>query len=160
MSSSVAGGENSHMIIQRLKDAHHFCTGLDEGRSIDTVVVEDEPESDSASKQILGASTSSSSNASNIVGVVVNGFHPQLSSWQTTQSNIHIDSQRNLENKVCDAVKSCRSEENEKIRVMSGCNAGSKSSCLRFSSDTSIQEIYSDIFENSSIPQVIATPGM
>ncbi len=160
MSSPVAGGENSHLIIQGIKDAQLFCTGLDEGRPNDPVMVEDETESDPTPKEMLGTSTCTpSKNASNIVGVVVNGFHPQLSAWHTTQSNIHIEGQKNLESRVCDAVKSCRSEENEKIRVLPGCNSGSIRTYNRFSSDTPIQEMYSEIFEKSSIPQVIATPG-
>lgn len=98
-----------------------------------------------------------------IIGVVVNGFHPQLSAWQKNQTDMHLKGHAELEDKICDVVESCRNKENasmlqvQKNRAMRSYDSEVPSQ--RFSSDTTVEELFSDVFEKSEVPQVIATPG-
>lgn len=87
---------------------------------------------------------------------------------------MHLKGQRELEDKIFDVVESCRQEENACIvqvqndrnraaaAVMQSSSCDSESSevpAQRFSSDMTVEELFSDIFEKSKVPQVIATPG-
>eukprot|EP01083_Nonionella_stella_P196861 724089_1 len=203
--TSMDTNNNTRLIIQKINDVHEMCTHLVQGTgtgtsSSDTVMVEYESECETRSpemKSILDQSRSESiphhhqhklnnqgidtsiPSPEPIVGVVVNGFHPQLSAWQKNQTDMHLKGQRELEDKICDVVESCRQEENACIvQVQNDRNraaaaamqssSSSSSSCdsessevpaQRFSSDTTVEELFSDIFEKSKVPQVIATPG-
>lgn len=93
-----------------------------------------------------------------MTGVVVNGFHPQLSDWQKNQSNIEKiencnDSINKLDGEISRVVNSCRTEEHESV-----CRSDAMDQ-PRFSKDKAVSDIYCDVFENSNIAQVITTPG-
>jgi len=96
-----------------------------------------------------------------VTGSVVNGFHPQLCAWQRKQTTISTSTERmDIDREICDAVSSCRSKENENIRDLVNTETlkGPKKQ-RRFSNEISIGNIYKDMFEDSNIAQVIATPG-
>mmetsp|Transcript_9213 Transcript_9213/g.13797 ORF Transcript_9213/g.13797 Transcript_9213/m.13797 type:complete len:383 (-) Transcript_9213:378-1526(-) len=187
---------NTRLIIQKINDVHDMCTHLlrdgklPTGTSSDTVMVEYESEYETRSPEmnsILDQSRSESmphnhnhkqgintvnqstsiTPAEPIFGVVVNGFHPQLSAWQKNQTDMHLKGQRELEDKIYDVVESCRKEENASIVQAQNNRAAMQASrdsesevpAQRFSSDMTVEELFSDIFEKSKVPQVIATPG-
>lgn len=91
-----------------------------------------------------------------MTGIVVNGFHPQLSTWKMNQMQANKISRTSsrLDKKICDAVNNCRTDQYEQVKGRLHDN-----SVRRITRDASINDIYSDLFENSNVPQVIATPG-
>lgn len=119
-----------------------------------------------------------------LTGVIVNGFHPQLCNWKeksrtsnsvdatTTQNDIPtatIVSKRrrlssSIEEHITEQVSSARSQTAEE---MSGTITQWGKTELKFlTSSVSSQDekstafqIYSDVFENSNVAQLIAAPG-
>lgn len=144
--------EGCNVIVQRINDLKKLCAeSLDNFSKdlndnvimLDNTSDNDENSTNTKQQQMM-------------TGVVVNGFHPQLSTWQRNQSKIEMgaeSSNRKLGREICQAVDTCRTEENESIRSSKALERP------RFSMDTDVSDIYSDVFENSSVAQVIATPG-
>ena len=144
--------EGCNVIVQRINDLKKLCAeSLDNFSKdlndnvimLDNTSDNDENSTNTKQQQMM-------------TGVVVNGFHPQLSTWQRNQSKIEMSagsSNRKLGREICQAVDICRTEESESIRSSKALERP------RFSMDTEVSDIYSDVFENSSVAQVIATPG-
>jgi hypothetical protein len=150
----------ANIIVQRINDVKDMCAAGTIGDFVseishDAVVIENSVRMPAAKN--TDTSTDNDTQQNMMTGIVVNGFHPQLTTWQMNQSNIQncLDASNKLnEEKICQAVTSCRSEEYDIINS----KAASPSPSL-FSSDKNAGDIYTDVFENSNVAQVIATPG-
>ena len=98
-----------------------------------------------------------------VTGVVVNGFHPQLMQWRDNEklhAPVPLNENMELDQVISKKVNTCRSEESENVRdiVRTKTMARQKPE-RRFSNDTPIGDIFSEVFEKSNVGQIIATPG-
>ena len=142
---------NANVIVQRISDLQGFCSAgkLD---SFSKVM----PNEDSHNS--FGSDGSNANQQNMMTGVIVNGFHPQLSAWKKNQFNIqHGEKQRELDKNICEAVHSCREEETDQIQELVQTKPHDRP--LLSVQNLSVGDIYRDVFENSNVAQVIATPG-
>ncbi len=135
-------------IIQRIKDVKGLCDSGKLGKFAKEIQL-------NAEKIIIDTNGAANDNQQTMMtGVVVNGFHPQLSAWQKNQSNIqHCNTKNNkLDGEIHHVVESCRAEE---------CGISTEASMgkPRFARDADVRDIYRDVFETSEIAQVITSPG-
>lgn len=98
-----------------------------------------------------------------VTGIVVNGFHPQLMQWRDNEklhAPVPLNENMELDKVISKKVNICRSEESENVRdiVRTKTMARQKPE-RRFSNDTPIGDIFSEVFEKSNVGQIIATPG-
>lgn len=98
-----------------------------------------------------------------VTGIVVNGFHPQLLQWRDNEKSrapVPLNENMELDEVISKKVNICRSEESENVRdiVRTKTMARQKPE-RRFSNDTPIGDIFSEVFEKSNVGQIIATPG-
>jgi len=150
---------DGNIIVQRTTNRIHRCstvtldTSVKEMKNQETAMLVD----DTQESKLRGDTDQKDL----VTGSVVNGFHPQLCAWQRKQTTISTSTERmDIDREICDAVSSCRSKENENIRDLVNTETlkGPKKQ-RRFSNEISIGNIYKDMFEDSNIAQVIATPG-
>jgi hypothetical protein len=135
--------------------------------------------SNDVSPIVEGACSTESTCADNkiLTGVIVNGFHPQLHLWK--ENNRRIANSRNnsnshkrsradssLEEKIQEKVSRVRTDSvrdvceiqearEERIQTMSS----QSQSLVGVAKEQSILKLYSEMFENSNVPQLITAPG-
>mmetsp|Transcript_22195 Transcript_22195/g.32844 ORF Transcript_22195/g.32844 Transcript_22195/m.32844 type:complete len:305 (+) Transcript_22195:30-944(+) len=165
-SSCIEVSNNANVIVQRINylhrttevthDTHKHTHGKDSMRTENAMHVHDTQEPK------LSSSTDYNEKDP-MTDIVINGFHPQLCAWHKNQSmldNTTSTEKMEIEQEICDTIITCRREKNEIVRdyVNTKKMARPKKE-RRYSDETPIRDIYRDMFENSNVAQVIATPG-
>ena len=167
--STSTPNNDTNVIVQRINDLHGICSAAEldnyeydiDMAAADTVMVEDD--ADDSELRNPAAKARNNNQQTNMDGVVVNGFYPQLSTWQKNQSDIQTCADRknslSLDEHICDTASSSQSEEHEHEHDLGHPKTTPNRPNEHFSRDTAVSDIYRDMFENSNMPQVIATPG-
>jgi hypothetical protein len=167
-SSCIEFSNNRNVIVQRINDLHHTTKAThdtshdahekDSMRTENNVMLVDDTEESELSRR-----TDYKNEKDPMTGIVINGFHPQLCAWQKNQTTDNTTSTEKMElnQEISDAVGACRTEENEIVRDLVNTKkmARPKKKERRYSDETPVRDIYRDMFENSNVAQVIATPG-
>lgn len=105
-----------------------------------------------------------------LTGVIVNGFHPQLYTWKENSellesygdsnggANNHKRSRANssLEEGIQEKVTRARNDTVQDIHNM---QIERETKRIKMMKETSISSMYSEMFENSKVPQLIVAPG-
>lgn len=170
-SSCIEVSNNANVIVQRINNLHHTTKARHDTphdtphdthekdcmRTENNAMLVDDTEESKPSR-----STDYKNEKDPMTGIVINGFHPQLCAWQKNQTNDNTTSTEKMEldHEICDAVGACRTEENEIVRDLVNTKKMPRpKKKRRYSNETPVRDIYRDMFENSNVAQVIATPG-
>ncbi len=97
-----------------------------------------------------------------LTGVVVNGFHPQLCKWKSNVSPkcSKSDASTTTERHIQDKVSRLRTDELKQLENLpSHMNIQHPKDIPTIIEDTNVLKLFSDVFENSKVPQLIAAPG-
>lgn len=95
-----------------------------------------------------------------LTGVVVNGFHPQLCKWKSHFPPKRGKSEASTERHIQDKVSRLRTDELKQLENSPNhMNIQHPKDVPTIIEDTNVLKLFSDVFENSKVPQLIAAPG-
>ncbi len=119
--------------------------------------------------------TQNTTNANNniLTGVIVNGFHPQLYKWKEKSyplnnakggngKNRHSKRSRessSLEERIQEKVSRARNDTVKDLHNIQNARGTEVATTMLNKEKPSILKMYADMFEKSSVPQLITAPG-
>jgi len=93
-----------------------------------------------------------SSNSRILTGVIVNGFHPQLSAWKENNYKTIKRKRNDMDQIIEERVSRAKTEAEKRIKAKFD-------TIERSTKTTSVDHMYATMFEHSNVPQLIAAPG-